>query len=362
MEIKERIFIHIPKTGGTTLNTAINKTNWQTKPDFHYRHILYDTKKSNSGDIFLEKNRELYSSYDIFSILRHPVDRLISEYFFIRDRKEFMGLIRRQPKNITEYAQNKQTQNYMTSFFLGGRMFPTKETTQNDLDKVIKAIDQLPIWVGIFEEYEKSMDYLAKQMNIKWPKNIEVKRVTLNRPKLSEVTEELKQVIIDSNSIDMQLYNHCKDILDSAQIKSAKVKFQKDKYGYIIKYTQRFILFELFMADKKLISRNNIFFRELNLHLHSLIPWGEGKRYVQTWNKNVTNAINKQIPSLELPKINPDVHQADPLEYTKILAEFLEAKTKEHPQLLKMVLKFDVNDAYLEPKEKKSLLSKLFKS
>jgi len=101
MEEKKRIFLHVPKTGGTTLNCAIEGSGWQTDPDFYYRHILYDTKKSNSGDIFEPENLEKYQQYNIFSMLRHPVDRLISEYYFLEDRKEFMSLILKQPKNLT---------------------------------------------------------------------------------------------------------------------------------------------------------------------------------------------------------------------------------------------------------------------
>ena len=78
----KNIFIHILKTGGTTINTAMHHSEWQTEVDFNYRHIKKKTKRSNSADIFDYKNIEKYKDYTIFMMVREPVDRLISEYYF----------------------------------------------------------------------------------------------------------------------------------------------------------------------------------------------------------------------------------------------------------------------------------------
>ncbi len=56
---------------------------------------MSDTKKSNAGDIFDEKNFNKYSHFDVIMMLRHPVDRAISEYYFMKERKEFMKLLMR---------------------------------------------------------------------------------------------------------------------------------------------------------------------------------------------------------------------------------------------------------------------------
>ena len=76
------------------LKLCDQKAAWQTTPDFHYRHIIYDTKRSNSKDIFNPSNYDKYLEYNLFTMLRNPVDRMISEYYFMKDRAEFMNMLK----------------------------------------------------------------------------------------------------------------------------------------------------------------------------------------------------------------------------------------------------------------------------
>lgn len=47
------IFVHVPKTGGTTMIAALRKQSWQPHAnDFHYRHIVYQTTQSTTADLF----------------------------------------------------------------------------------------------------------------------------------------------------------------------------------------------------------------------------------------------------------------------------------------------------------------------
>ena len=173
----ENIFIHIPKTGGTTINCVINKSEWQTTPDFYYRHIIYETKRSNTKDIFNPLNYEKYLNYNLFMLLRNPIDRIISEYFFMKDRGEFMSLIKPMPKDLKAYIKSKQTQNYMVGFLIGKRMYDENSVTRDDYDLVINTIKNLDIKIGIFEHYKASLNYFSSITGIKIPKKIEVKRI-----------------------------------------------------------------------------------------------------------------------------------------------------------------------------------------
>ena len=194
---KENIFIHIPKTGGTTINCVINKSEWQTKPDFHYRHIIYESKRSNTTDIFNPLNYDKFKRYNIFMLLRNPIDRIISEYYFIKDRPEFMNLLKPIPKNLTSYIKNKQTRNYMVGFLVGKRMYDEDIVNEEDLNLAVNTIDSLNIKVGIFDYYKASLNYFSSITKIKIPKKIDVKRITLNRPKIEDVSEEIKELIIE---------------------------------------------------------------------------------------------------------------------------------------------------------------------
>ncbi len=354
----ERIFLHIPKTGGTTLSCAIHRSKWMPKQDlFYYRHIQNDTKLSNAGDIFIKANRAKYKGYQIFTMLRHPVDRLISEYYFVRDRKEFFSLIKKQPKTLEQFINNPQSQNYMTNFLTGGRIYPNKPITQSHLDRVIETIEDLNIQVGIFEHFDRSLTFYNQKMGIKWPKTIDVKRVTLNRPKLNEISPQLKETIESKNALDMQLYNFGLDRLMTQNLKSKSYNIEKDGYGYVMKYTERFSLLQMFLKEKNIIQRNRKYFTDLNLALHEKIGFEQGRRYVNSFNRSLINYINKTDFGIDRIELKSDTE--DPLKNTKELAEILDRHVRK---LNKHIFKFDFEDIHIaeQSDKKSSFLGRLF--
>ena len=78
------IFIHIPKTGGTSIEYAFNFYNDNNKATGikngkAMQHFTWQEYEK----FFLSLNRQLpYNNYFKFSIVRNPYDRLISEYYW----------------------------------------------------------------------------------------------------------------------------------------------------------------------------------------------------------------------------------------------------------------------------------------
>ncbi len=366
----KNIFIHIPKTGGTTINCVMNKTEWQTKPDFNYRHIIYETKRSNSKDIFNPINYDKYEHYNIFMLLRNPIDRLISEYYFIKDRQEFLSLIKPVPRNLKEYINNRQTHNYMIGFLLGKRMYDEDYVNEDDLELVINTINNLKINVGIFEAYAQSLSYFSSITGIKWPKNIDIKRITLNRPKLENISEEIRALIKKNNELDFKLYEYCfnKFEINTNNINSNKsFNFIGDKYNYVLKYTERFNLLEIGLKDKSLIKNNYNFFQDLNFYLHKNLKLKDGKKYVTLWNEYFINAMSKAYSNTPIiSRLNALNNAIEPLEKTKEICNVLNNSIKPNSSMYKQPLVF--NKDAIKIKEVKenggflaSIKNKLFK-
>ncbi|OUS00714.1 hypothetical protein A9Q86_08105 [Flavobacteriales bacterium 33_180_T64] len=357
----KNIFIHIPKTGGTTINCVMTKSEWQTEPDFNYRHILYDTKRSNSGDIFNPLKNDMYSDYEIFTMLRNPVDRIISEYYFIKDRPEFMSLIKPIPKNLLEYVKHKQTRNYMVGFMLGKRMYDEELVSENDLQLVINTIKNLNIKVGFFESYEKSMKYFSSITGIKWPKTVGIKRKTLNRPEIEDVSDTIKNIITKNNALDFELYNYCKSTFDTINItdsNSNKINFKGNEYDYIMKYTQRFNVLQVGLKNTNFIAQNQLFFKDLNQVLHEKLKMTDGKSYVLIWNDCFIKSYNEAHPNTELSKKFMTLSlNLEPLKKVKEISKILDKGFKGKNANNNKVLTFKASNLNMNLRLKKDFFS-----
>jgi len=95
------IFLHIPKTGGTTLTPVLD---WNYKNQTHKISLhkkvqefidLPDEKKLEYkaliGQVFYGIHQYVPEECEYISILRHPVKRLVSQYQYLNVRKQKLG-------------------------------------------------------------------------------------------------------------------------------------------------------------------------------------------------------------------------------------------------------------------------------
>jgi hypothetical protein len=324
---QQAIFIHIPKTGGTSINCVMKGTEWQTPLDYYYRHLDFATKKSTCGDIFDVTNIEKFKPEFIFMMLRHPVDRLISEYYYIRKNPEFMGFLSTQPRNFAEYVANPQTSNYMLKFLDGQRIYAENPLSHERALEIISLIDSLDIHVGIFEDYDRSLSYFSDVGDFSWPDTIDVKRATLNRPSIKQIPAEVLDKILAANELDMQLYEHCKAKLmkRSQTLFINKIKYQGGKLDFVIPYTIWNCILDIELSNRTFIEENKTFFVTLNMYLHKTA--GSGKEYVKNWMKLFKISVAHYFKTTKFAKQIKQIKKPSPIDEIIAVAKIIDEAT-----------------------------------
>jgi hypothetical protein len=350
---ENQIFIHVPKTGGTTLNCALHGTDVPQNNSFNFRHLVYETKLSTSGDIFNPLKNGKYRDYKIFMMLRHPVDRILSEYYFIKERDDFFSLLKPSPKSFEEYALHRQTSNYVVSFLLGNRIYAKNRPTQEDLNRVMNGIVDLDITIGIYESFSESLALFQKNIGIQWPRTIENKRVTILRPKKEEVSKTLFDKIMSKHNLDAELYAHALDRFNKEDsLGHVAVKIKENRYQYVLTYTNKYILLELVLKGHPFLFVNKDYFKALSLFLADL-KLQSGDEYLLLWKGALMNALKENNLELKLMDLLVQCESKHPIEFLKAFGLYI--SKSDSKTIRKLVLDFKRSHV-----KQQSLWSKFF--
>lgn len=212
MRNKHILFIHIPKTAGTSFRTAakdyfgekntffdyspqspetsdlILKNIYQEKDHFSfYTNRMKHDNSFLSGHFHLSKYAYLYNAIEIVSFVRNPITQVLSHY---NHHKNYYGY----QKDLESFIHEKRFRNLQS-----------------------RLLDHMPValigFIGLTEEYSTSM----KIFNHQYHTNLEYRYINQKSKgslEKDDIDDRIIEKIINLNSEDMKLYEKFKKIFN----------------------------------------------------------------------------------------------------------------------------------------------------
>ncbi len=307
---KTLIFLHIPKTGGTTL-TEIIERQYDVNNVFNIKRNFQDSiqkliklgKKSErvaciKGHITFGIHRYLPGEFTYITLLRDPVEKTISEYYYIQRSPEhpLFNKIKSDEIDIKKFT-HKYLQNNSQTKLIAGQQADENTDANKILELAKENIRQHFAFVGITEMFDESL--LVMQNIFKW-NNIfyNMRNVTAERPGIQDLPLELIDSIRDTNKADIELYNFAKDLLiekfKNLELNNKKVKFQEEKQRYNLLFSkiEGFNYYNNEFLNSKFV--NYIIGMEMGIDL-SIFGTGRGGRIVFNFLKEVKEKLDIDI-------------------------------------------------------------------
>jgi len=235
---KVLIFIHIPKTAGSTLQQVVYNNHSDCEicilgrpsaddiaqgrgfGEVHRNHLQFiksgslDQKsrlKVLFGHMEFGLHRYFPNGAQYATVLRHPVSRIVSHYNFVRrspahylhDKVVGEGI---SVADYIEGTRSKELNNGQVRILFGEehKRIPFGECSSEHLDRAMENLENHFVFVGIQEKFRQSTEALARIMNWSVPE-IKNRNVSDNSEK-EPITRETSERFLLHNELDMLLY------------------------------------------------------------------------------------------------------------------------------------------------------------
>lgn len=240
MDKETIIFLHIPKTGGRSLQSIILKKyrDAEVITDAHEKFgEIAEWSDEHKRNIHYIQGHFIFGAHKMFpqackyiTLLRDPVERVISHYYYI---KRSPG----HPLNRDVMEQSLDLEGYVTSGIcdevlndqtrlIAGVKREESMAESAMLSQAKENIDRNFLVAGVLDQFDETLMLLKRRLELRRI-YYGVRNQTINRPLKEQISTSTLQLICEQNQSDMELYNYVKDNL-ARIIESEGAAFMRD--------------------------------------------------------------------------------------------------------------------------------------
>jgi len=204
----KHIFLHILKTAGTSFRWTIkenylpNELYERDQHEFNWSELTVEQQREIKmiyGHLFFGVHNTIAEPCKYITFLRDPVERIISYYYYVIAQPNNTGYKETYGVSLEDFVLKGNqdiASNQQTKALCGSNAVV-------DFELARKNIEEYFSFVGVVEQYRKSIKFLGNQLN--WQNVIfhELNR-TADKP---AVPAHVRKVIEEANKIDRQLYD-----------------------------------------------------------------------------------------------------------------------------------------------------------
>jgi hypothetical protein len=241
LNISEKfIFVHIPKTAGTSFRKLLTDIFGEDQVSLQFSGkrltdddaVMLDKFQVIAGHIGFADIEKYFPNRRLITILREPVDRCLSIYGFLREKKELplipMNEIKdgANPFEVSSLAKQLSPDDFFNANHprllqrISNRMvwqfgFHTNHDNRakySDGEILVAAKSNLKKcdFVGFFENLDSDAEHLLQKFNLNGNISLSKNNPTLAPIRKNQISAELHKKISALNTLDSELYQWAK--------------------------------------------------------------------------------------------------------------------------------------------------------
>ena len=229
---KAVIFLHIPKTAGSTLNSIVERQYKSSEiSSIDSRRVLESMEefkqlptqklekiKLLKGHMYFGLHEYLPMPSSYITILREPIDRVVSTYYYVKRQKIHNHYeLANQTKDLKDYifkSKALQLNNGQTRLLAGMNTLEIEfgNCSHEMLEAAKNNLRQYFSVVGTTARFDETLILLKQKLCWSLPLYAK-KNVTNKRPKKEQISKDTLDTIIELNQLDIELYRYVEVML-----------------------------------------------------------------------------------------------------------------------------------------------------